>query len=152
MAIYKKDGVDGVNSFPRKLVGLKISIADGSSVTVGDWMAIDTSFTTEGVGAGCKVTTASDETVFGVSTQTISNSTGATKTYDIVVQTAGRFVDANINSSAVAPGNGLDGHDGATNGRAGLHAETDAAGACGIVLTDGGSNLGTVMIIDKGYY
>ena len=67
MAIYKKDGVDGVNSFPRKLVGLKISIADGSSVTVGDWMAIDTSFTTEGVGAGCKVTTASDETVFGVS-------------------------------------------------------------------------------------
>lgn len=152
MAIYKKDGVDGDNSFPRKLVTLKISLAAAASITKGQWVSIDTAITDEGVGSGVKITAASDELAFGIATETVTNNTSVTQVLPVQIQTAGRFVGASINSGAVAPSDPLDGYDGATPGRAGLLANTDAFGACGVVLVDNADNTGTVMIIDKGYY
>ena len=153
MAIYKKDGVDGDNSFPRKLVTLKISLAAAASITKGQWVAIDTSITDDGVGSGCKITTASGELTFGVANETVTNSASTTQVLPVQIQTAGRFVGASVDKDvSIAAGDGLDGR-GDADGRAGKHAESDAFGACGVALTAPATDeTATVMIIDKGYY
>mgnify|MGYP003117620108 CR=1 FL=1 len=155
MAIYKKDGVDGVNSFPRKLVTLVCSLTAGSSIAKGDWVQIDTSITTEGVGSGCKTSTSAGVAmVFGVATETVTNNTSSTATFNIQVQTAGRCTFAKLNVSEIANGQAITGHDGTTDGVGHLYDAADINPICGICLAEAADDTAasTVMIIDQGYF
>ena len=100
MAIHKIDQVDGVNHFPKKFVTLRASEA----ITKGDLVALDLSDSTNGLGASIRpADVATDATAggghpiaLGFATETAA--AGA----ECKVQTAGKFVDANVHADTVA--------------------------------------------------
>lgn len=161
MAIHKIDGVDAVdggsviNSFPKKHVTLQCSLAAAASIAKGDWVQIDLALTTNGVGSGCKTSTAAGVgMVFGVATETVTNSTSVTSTFEIKVQTAGQCTFAKLNVSEIANGEAITGHDGATDGVGHLYAAGDINPICGVSLAEGANDtaVSTVMVIDQGYF
>ena len=160
MAIHKIDGVDAVdggdviNSFPKKHVTLECSLTAGSSISKGDWVQIDTALTTNGVGSGCKTSTAAGVAiVFGVATETVTNNSSVTATFQIKIQTAGRCTFAKVDVSATAVGDPLSGRAG-SDGLADKFADGDLNAVCGIVIAEGAddSASSTVMIVDQGYF
>ena len=155
MAIHKIDGVDGVASFPKKHVTMQCSLAAAASIAKGDWVQIDLALTTNGVGSGCKTSTAAGVAlVFGVATETVTNSTSATATFNIRIQTAGRCTFAKLNVDEIANGQAITGHDGTTDGVGHLYAAGDINPICGISLAEaaGDTAASTVMIIDQGLF
>jgi len=161
MAIHKIDGVDAVdggsviNSFPKKFVTLECSLAASASIAKGDWVQIDLALTTNGVGSGCKTSTSAGVAmVFGVATETVTNSSSVTATFQIKIQTAGRCTFAKLNVSEIANGEAITGHDGSTDGVGHLHNEADINPICGICLAEAADDTAasTVMIIDQGYF
>jgi len=157
MAIHKIDGVDGVNHFPKKFVTLYGTAA----IAKGDWVLIDVSDSTNGLGASVKKTTggtaAGEPGVFGVATEAI------TAAGNIKIQTAGKYGDetlgggANVHTDAAA-GKGLGAGNGGGAGTVNLMdaAVTDSA-VVGISLNAAGAgsygaNECTVLIIDQGYF
>ena len=100
MAIHKVDGVDGDANFPKKFVTLRASEA----ITKGDLVALDLSDSTNGLGASIRpadVTTdasagGSNPIALGFATET------AAAGVECKVQTAGKFVDANVHANTVA--------------------------------------------------
>jgi len=157
MAIHKVDGVDGVNNFPKKFVTLHGTAA----IAKGDWVRIDTSDSTNGLGASVVKTTggtaAGQSGVFGVATET------TTAAGLIRIQTAGKYGDetagggANVHTDAAA-GSDLGAGNGGGAGTVNLmdSAITDSA-VCGYALNaagagDYGANECTVLIVDQGYF
>ncbi len=100
MAIHKVDGVDGDNNFPKKFVTLRASEA----ITKGDLVALDLSDSTNGLGASIRpadVTTdasagGGNPIALGFATETVAAGV------ECKVQTAGKFVDANVHANTVA--------------------------------------------------
>ena len=149
MAIHKIDGVDGDNNFPKKFVTLYCT----GAVTKGDWVQIETDTGVTGYaenGLGASVTKADavadgNMAVIGVATET------KTAAGNLKVQTAGKFVDANV-ADAVNAGDALVVDD-TEAGRAVKIAASDLATACGLALDAGDSdNNADVLIIDQGYF
>jgi len=129
MAIHKIDGVDGVNNFPKKFVTLYASEA----VTKGDFVGVDLSDTTNGLGASVRPLDVADglsgsTLVLGVATETVSATT------NVQIQTAGKFENANV-AATVAAGDKL--FATTTSGRAADQAA--ALADIQIVLVDGAS-------------
>tara|TARA_Y100000004_G_scaffold78964_1_gene88827 strand:+ start:153 stop:806 length:654 start_codon:yes stop_codon:yes gene_type:complete len=127
MAIHKIDGVDGVNNFPKKFVTLYASEA----VTKGDFVGVDLSDTTNGLGASVRPLDVADglsgsTLVLGVATETVSATT------NVQIQTAGKFENANV-AATVAAGDKL--FATTTSGRAADQAA--ALADIQIVLVDG---------------
>tara|TARA_R100000234_G_C4849016_1_gene114347 strand:- start:55 stop:492 length:438 start_codon:yes stop_codon:yes gene_type:complete len=145
MAIFKRDGVDGDNHFPKKFVEL---FADGA-ITAGDWVAVSNSTTKGVLGTACKkaaaVGTNGNSGVFGIATETVVD--GAL----VRVQTAGKFDTANVHADCDV-GLGLAGPI-SVAGRADL-AVAATFQMCGIALSDDSAttNVAAVMIIDQGLY
>ena len=162
MAIHKIDGVDAVeggsviNSFPKKFVTLECSLAASASITKGSWVQIDEAYTTNGIGSGVKTSTANGvDMVFGVATETVTNSSSVTATFQIKIQTAGKCTFAKVDvSETSATERSLSGHSGAGDGIADHYAAGDLNSICGVVLSEGADDtaVSTVMIIDQGYF
>jgi hypothetical protein len=142
MAIYKKDGVDGVNHYPKKFVTLYAAAA----ITKGDWVAFNAD-TTEGLGGSVSqaagVSTVGNGGAFGVATETV------TGTGPITIQTAG-FCDFAAVDSSCDINIRMCGPIG-TAGQAGLVAAATFGAVC-VGLAADVSNVGSVMIIDQGYF
>tara|TARA_R100001594_G_scaffold135803_1_gene177748 strand:- start:1365 stop:1853 length:489 start_codon:yes stop_codon:yes gene_type:complete len=162
MAIYKVDGVDGVNHFPKKFVRLHCTTA---TIAKGDWVMIDVADTTNGRGNSCKQTTsnvAGAEPAFGIATETLT-AAGILK-----VQTAGLYGDGTTGGGAATGGSVTAGSvlaAGNTVGAGGAAGQVmNYAGAthvsappCGLALVadddgDYGANETTVLIYDQGLF
>ena len=106
MAIHKIDGVDAVDggsqisSFPKKFVTLRASEA----ITKGDLVALDLSDSTNGLGASIRpADVATDASAGGGNPIALGFATQAASAGDECrVQTAGKFVDANVHANTVA--------------------------------------------------
>ena len=106
MAIHKIDGVDAVDggsqisSFPKKFVTLRASEA----ITKGDLVALDLSDSTNGLGASIRpADVATDASAGGGNPIALGFATQAAAAGDECrVQTAGKFVDANVHLDTVA--------------------------------------------------
>ncbi|MAH48911.1 hypothetical protein CMI37_23995 [Candidatus Pacearchaeota archaeon] len=101
MAIHKVDGVDGVNHFPKKFVTLYASEA----ITAGDWVGIDLSDTTNGLGGSVRPLDFDDglsgtTLPLGVAIQTVATD------LSVMVQTAGKYENSNV-AATVAAGDKL---------------------------------------------
>ena len=101
MAIHKVDGVDGVNHFPKKFVTLYASEA----ITKGNWVGIDLSDTTNGLGGSVRPLDYDDglsgtTLPLGVATETVAAAANVT------IQTAGKYENATV-ASTVAAGDKL---------------------------------------------
>ena len=97
MAIHKIDGYDGTDNFPKKFVTLYASEA----CTAGDWVGIDLSDTTNGLGGSVRPLDVDDglsgsTLPLGIATETVALAT------NVKVQTAGKYVDANVASTVAA--------------------------------------------------
>ena len=142
MAIYKKDGVDGVFHYPKKFV----TLYGAAAIAKGDWVAFNASVV-EGLGGAVSqaagVSTLGNGGCVGVATDTI------TAVGPITIQTAG-FCDfaavdvgCDINIRLCGPIG--------TDGRAGL-AAGGSLDAVAVGLAPDASSVGSVMIIDQGYF
>jgi len=99
MAIHKIDQVDGVNHFPKKFVTLRASEA----ITKGDLVALDLSDSTNGLGASIRPADVATDASGGVYPIALGFATEtAAAGAECKVQTAGKFVDANVHSDTVA--------------------------------------------------
>ena len=156
MAIHKIDGVDGVNHFPKKFVRLHGTAA----IAKGDWVMLDVSDSTNGLGASVKKTTggvAAGDPAFGIAIEAI------TAAGVVTIQTAGKYGDntagggANVHTDAAA-GLMLAAGNGGGPGTANLmDSAITAANVCGIALDaagagDYGSNECTVIVVDQGFF
>ena len=142
MAIYKIDGVDGVDHFPKKFVTLHCSEA----ITKGEWVSIDTGDTTNGLGGSVEKALATSlgcVGVVGVATET------TTAAGLVTIQTAGKFENAYVTSSIAA---NIALVVDTTAGRADISAATDLVSPCGMTLETSASNVGDVMIFDKNMF
>jgi len=155
MAIHKIDGVDGDANFPKKFVRLRTKVAASGTLAAGQWVAIDTSDTENGLGATAVIAaavTGGNALVFGVATEAIDNSTGSSSLFKVIkIQTAGKFVDAVVTTGSTS-GLALV-VDGAANpGQADIRVDGDEAPPCAIALEDATSTTCDVMILDKGFF
>tara|TARA_Y100000114_G_C11533628_1_gene219200 strand:+ start:35 stop:508 length:474 start_codon:yes stop_codon:yes gene_type:complete len=157
MAIHKIDGVDGDANFPKKFVTLRVRAAAGATITKGDWMKIYLTDTENGLGGTATVasnTANGEPLVFGVITETFDNSSGAAEAFkNIKIQTAGKFVDANVDVSMTA-GQVLCVSNAGTAavGKAQVLVASDVVPACGFSLEADTAGLADVMIIDQGLF
>ena len=151
MSVHKIDGGPGGENdhFPKKFVTL---YSADTSITAGDWVMIHPTDTTNGLGGSVQqaVASASDglqsELIIGVATETI------TAAGNIVIQVAGKYENANV-TTGLTVGMALT----VTNANAGRAVQyiasthTDCS-PCGVALETAGSNLGDVLIINRGYF
>ena len=142
MAIYKRDGVDGDFHYPKKFV----TLYGAAAITKGDWVAFNAD-TTEGLGGSVSqaagVTTVGNGGCVGVATETI------TAAGPITIQTAGYCDFANVDGNCDINIR-LCGPIG-TAGQAGLAAGA-TLDAVAVGLAADATNVGSVMIIDQGYF
>ena len=151
MAIYKRGQADnGVYHFPKKFVTLYGTAA----ITAGDWVMLDLSDTTNGLGASVVAATNTangEQLVLGIASET------TTEAGNVTVQLAGKYEDANV-GTLVAAGESLvvSNDTGAGTGRAVTYVASDVAPICGIALETepggGGTNTADVMIINQGWF
>ena len=155
MAIHKVDGVDGENNFPKKFVRLRTKVAAGDTLSAGDWVAIDLVDTENGLGGTAvkaPATAGGAAFTFGVATETIDNSSGGALKYEVItIQTAGKYVNANVATASTA-GLALTVDNATDAGRADIRVDGDEAPPCAVALEDATSNTADVMIINKGYF
>lgn len=157
MAIHKVDGVDGNNHFPKKFVTLRVRAAAGATITKGDWIKVYLTDTENGLGGTATIasnTANGEQMVFGVITETFDNSAGAAEAFkNIRIQTAGKFVDANVDVSMTA-GQALVVSNAGTAalGKAQVLAATDVVPCCGFSLEADTAGKADVMIIDQGLF
>ncbi len=100
MAIHKVDGVDGTGHFPKKFVRLYASEA----ITKGDLVAIDLGDTTNGLGSSIRPADVTTDATAGGGQPIVlgfATETAALGAY-CRVQTAGKFVDANVHADTAA--------------------------------------------------
>ena len=143
MAIHKIDGYDGTDNFPKKFVTL---LCNGA-ITAGQWVSVDISLTTNGLGGAVVLApaTANGATmVVGVATET------TTATGNVKIQTAGKYENAYV-LNAVAAGL-LDLVVDTTAGSASAAAAGDLVSPCGCTLEAASGNLADVMIYDKNMF
>ena len=158
MAIHKIDGVDGVNNFPKKFVTLYCS---DSSISKGQWVALDVSNTENGLGGSVKLapvggaSNQSGAMCFGIATETLSAAG------NLVVQTAGKFEDAYVVNNIAAGDHLIGPLNGATAGSADEPTSSTFGGPyIGYALETEGTGSGEsgtalradVMIIDQGLF
>ena len=144
MAIYKKDGVDGDHSTPKKFVRLHAA----GAIAKNDWVAVS-SDTTDGLGGSCieaaAVGTNGNSGVFGIATETVASG------QKVTIQTAGKYDTANVHADCDV-GLGLCGPI-SVAGRADLVVAATFQ-MVGIALSDDSTttNQAAVMIIDQGLF
>jgi len=153
MAIHKVDGVDGDANFPKKFVRLRTKVAASGTLAAGQWVAIDTTDTENGLGATAVIAatvSGGNALVFGVATEAIDNSSGSSNLFKVIkIQTAGKFVDAAVTTGSTS---GLSLVVDANIGTADIRVDGDEAPPCAIALEDATSTTADVMILDKGFF
>ena len=148
MAIHKIDGVDGVDHFPKKFVTLYASAA----CTKGFFVAISTD-TTNGLGGSVAnaplsaSATRANSLTLGIATETVAAGN------NVVIQTAGKYENAYVDSSTIAQMPLTGPLSGGTIGMAGALAETTFGPVIAVGLEeDTVANYADVMIIDQGFF
>tara|TARA_Y100000592_G_C5364276_1_gene265217 strand:- start:24 stop:509 length:486 start_codon:yes stop_codon:yes gene_type:complete len=160
MPVYKSDGVDGVNHFPKKFVRLNTQVAATTSTTFtkGEIMEIDLTVSdVAGAGYNVKRGAGTDLAIaIGVcaETKTIDNSGGsAVKNDTILVQVAGHNTDCTATAAVINAGD-LIGHtavkvsafaDGTTD-----HTKNEFA-LCVDAFSSGAAD-GAILIYDHGFF
>jgi len=148
MAVHKIDGGPGGENdhFPKKFVTLYGTAA----ITAGNWVMFDVSDTTNGLGGSVVTATNTangEQLVLGVAATT------TTAAGNVVVQIAGKYVDAAVDVT-MAAGSSIVVSDAGTGaaGRGQIYVAGDLAPICGIALEDDTAGVADVMIINQGYF
>ena len=148
MAVHKIDGGPGGENdhFPKKFVTLYGTAA----ITAGNWVMFDVSDTTNGLGGSVVTATNTangEQLVLGVAATT------TTAAGNVVVQIAGKYVDAAVDVT-MAAGSSIVVSDAGTGaaGRGKIYVAGDLAPICGIALEDDTAGVADVMIINQGYF
>ena len=160
MPVYKSDGVDGVNHFPKKFVRLNTQVAATTSTTFtkGEIIMIDTAVTdVAGAGFNVKRGSGADLAItVGVcaETKTIDNSGGsAVKNDTILVQVAGHNADCTASGSAILVGDlvGMASLEVESVGDYSSDHQTAPFALCVKAFSVDGTD-GEILIYDHGFY